>query len=69
MRVVILIGKLMVSAMHRHPMGRRVLHGAHAEDRERVLAPQRAGETAMGQEPVVAEVDAKQAEDENSHTK
>ena len=53
----------MVQAMHCHPAGRRVLQATDAEDRQTVFEPFRAGEAAVGEQPVEAEVDAERAED------
>ena len=60
--IAALVGMLVVLAMHRYPAGRRVLEAADAEDREEMLQPLRAGERAVRQEPVVAQVDAEGAE-------
>jgi hypothetical protein len=57
------IGVLMVSAMDRHPARRRVLHATYGENDQDMLEPLRAFEAAVGEQPVVAEVDPEDAEE------
>jgi len=52
---------LMMATMHRYPASGRVLHGTDGENGERMLQPFRANQAAMGQQPVVAQVDAEGA--------
>jgi hypothetical protein len=60
MRVRLLVGELMMPAVDRDPARRRFLQAGHRDDRHRVLQPFRAFQAAMGQQPVIAKVDAEQ---------
>src|SRR4029077_4392487 len=61
--ILLLIGVLMMPAMDRHPAGGGILQAADAQDREAMLEPFRAIEAAMGEQAVIAEVDAQGSED------
>ena len=61
-RIGLMIGMLMVDAMHDHPPGGRLLQVAHAQEGQRVLQPQRALVTAMGKQPMEPGADAHRAE-------
>ena len=63
MRIALLIGEAMVTAMDGHPEGRRELQAAGSEEGEAVLEPERAGEAAMGEQAVKSEIDPEDAED------
>ena len=61
-RIGSIVGVLVMDAVHRNPAGGGVLHGADAQDRERVFQPLRTGETLMGEQSVIAKVDPQRAE-------
>ena len=62
MRVFPLIGQFVVSPVYRDPPCGRILQAADGQDNEAVLQPFRANEAAVGQQPVIAEIDAEAAE-------
>ncbi len=62
-RVFFPIGILMMPAMRRDPIRRRILHRTHPHHGEGMFQPERAGEAAMGQQAVITNVDAEHAED------
>jgi len=57
---------LVMPAMDRDPKGGRILAGTAAQYGERAFEPSRAGEAAMGQQPVIADVDAHDPEEEDA---
>ncbi len=61
--ILLVVGVDMVEAMVGHPAGGRVLERAEGDGGERPLQAAGHLEAPMGQEPVVAEVDAEGAED------
>ena len=61
-RVGRFIGMLVMQPVHRDPARRRVLHAADAKHHEAALQPFRAHQPAMGQQPVIGQVDAERAE-------
>ena len=61
MRVRLLVGELMVPAVDRDPARRRFLQARHRDHHHRVLQPFRTFQAAMGEQPVVAKVDAEQS--------
>jgi hypothetical protein len=63
MRIFVFVGKLMMPAMNRYPMGRRFLQRTHTQQRQPVLQPARASKRAVRQQPVVTKIDAERAED------
>lgn len=56
------IGHVMVPAMQGDPIGGTELHVQDAQRRERTFQAFRAGNAAMGEEPVIADVDAEQGD-------
>jgi hypothetical protein len=62
-RVGRLIRMLMMQAMDRYPTGRRVLDAAYAQDDEGPLQPFGANQPTVGEQAMIAEIDAKGAED------
>src|SRR5262245_61511730 len=61
-RVGLLVGMLVVTTVDRDPARRGVLQAAKPQDRQRVLEPFRTSEAAMGEQPMVTEVNAEHAE-------
>ena len=61
MRIRLLVGELMMAAMDRDPAGRGFLQARHRYHHQSVLQPFRTFQAAVGQQPVVAKVDAEQA--------
>ena len=59
-RVRLLVGELMVPAMDRDPARGRVLQAGHRDDRKSMLQPFGTFQAAVGQQPVIAKVDAEQ---------
>ena len=66
-RVRLLVGELMMAAMDRDPARRRFLQAGHRDDHHRMLQPFRAFQAAMGEQPVVAKVDAEQPAQMRAH--
>ena len=60
MRIRLLVGELMVPAMDRDPARRRFLQARHRDHHHGVLQPFRTFQAAVGEQPVIAEVDAEQ---------
>ena len=60
------VGIVVVLAMDRDPMRRRVLHATHPEKCETTLEPERTGKTAMCEHPMEAEINSQYAEDVKS---
>ena len=56
----------MVAAMNGDPARRRILESADGKYGESVFQPFRAGEAAVGQQPVIADIDAERSEDVDS---
>src|ERR1700761_967831 len=65
-RIRLLVGMVVVPAMHSDPECRRALQGAYAENRQRVLDPSRTVEAAMGQKAMKADIDAEHAENKKA---
>src|SRR5436190_15336335 len=55
MRVGLLVGVLMMLAVYRHPSRGRILQAANAQQREKMFEPFGAGESAVSEQPVIAE--------------
>src|ERR1700704_6635639 len=64
--ILLLVRVLVMPPMNRYPACRRVLHGAHAKNGEAMLQPFRASETAMRQQPMIAQIYAETAEHINT---
>ncbi len=62
MRVHLLVTVPVVQAVNGHPARGAVLQIEHAHGRQRVLEPFRAGKSAVGQQPVVADRDPEHTE-------
>jgi hypothetical protein len=62
-RIVFIVGMVVVLAMDRNPMRRRVLHATHTQECEATLEPVRTDETAMREKPMEAEINSQYAED------
>jgi hypothetical protein len=65
MRVLLVIGVVVVPAMHGHPQGWRELQRERAEHGEGMLEPQRHGEAPVRYQPMKPEIDAEHAESEH----
>jgi hypothetical protein len=50
-----------MSAMHRYPEGRGELQATGAEEGQAMLGPKRAGEAAVGEQAVKAQIDPENA--------
>jgi len=61
-RVLIVVRMMMMLPMDRDPMRRRVLDTASTQECEAALKPEWAGETAMREKPMKAEINPKHAE-------
>lgn len=61
--VRLVVAVLMVHSVNSDPSSGAVLQVAHAQDRERVFHPLGAFESAVGEQPVIANRDAEHAED------
>ncbi len=59
-RIGLLVGELMMAAVDRDPARRGLLQAGHRDHHHRMLQPFRHLQAAMGEEPVVAKVDAEQ---------
>ncbi len=59
-RVRLLVGELMMPAVDRDPARRGFLQAGDRDDRQSMLQPFRAFQAAVGQQPVIAKVDAEQ---------
>src|ERR1700732_3739441 len=60
MRIRPLVGELMMQTVYRDPAGRGFLEAGHRDDHHGVLQPFGTSQATMGQEPVIATVDAEQ---------
>jgi hypothetical protein len=65
-RVGLVVGMFVVTAMGCHPPRRAALQAADPEQGKNALQPFRADEALVGQQPVVADIDAQHAEDINA---
>ena len=61
--VVLVVRMVMMPAMDRGPMRRRVLQTRCADDGKRAFKPSRTGESAMRYHSVISEIDADHAKD------
>src|SRR5438445_12466021 len=57
MRLAQRVGSLVEQPVDRHPLGRRVLQRAEAQDRQRALEPLQAALAGVGQQPVQGDAD------------
>ena len=62
-RIGFMVGVLMMQPMHEHPPRGRLLQIADAQDRQRVLEPERAFEAAVCEQAMKAGPDSQRAED------
>ena len=60
-RIRLLVGMLMMAAVHRDPARRRIFHTANSDDHEHVLQPFRTAKAPMGEQAMIADIDAKQS--------
>ena len=67
MRIGLMVGVLVMQPMDDNPPGGRLLQIADAQNGQAMFEPQRALETAMREQPMVAGADAHRTEDEISH--
>ena len=63
MRIEYFVGMLMMAAMNRYPARRSVLHTHQPQDGKRVFNTLGTREAAVGEQTVIADGDAKNAED------
>ncbi len=66
MRVRLVVGMFVVTAMGRHPPRRAALQAADPEEGETALQPFGADEALVGQKSVIADIDAQNPEDINA---
>jgi hypothetical protein len=65
-RVALFVGKVVVAPMHRDPKGGRELQGQGSQNRQRMLEPKRAGEAPVRQEPMEAQIQTENTEQQSS---